>query len=89
MGVVDGEAARRVLVVDDDPDSAASLVGLLESRGYTIESANDAQPALKAATAQPLLFANGRVNDAASGNMYNTNSKLSAQARRAGGPRLR
>ncbi len=82
----DCEAARRVLVVDDDPDSADSLVELLGSRGNTIVSANDAQAALKDATAQPLPFSNGGVNDAASGNIHNTNSRLSAQTRRAGEP---
>ncbi len=40
---------RRVLVVDDDVDFANGLRDLLESRGYTIEIANDARAASKAA----------------------------------------
>jgi PAS domain S-box-containing protein len=40
---------RRVLVVDDDPDSADSLALLLSRRGFEVERAYDAESALRAA----------------------------------------
>jgi CheY-like chemotaxis protein len=40
---------RRVLVVDDNPDSAASLAMLLRSAGHTVEVAHDGERAVEAA----------------------------------------
>jgi len=38
--------ARRVLIVEDEPDLRELLVALLESEGYTVESAGDGAEAL-------------------------------------------
>jgi len=44
-------AAAEILLVDDDPDFAASLAGLLRLEGYAVEVAHDAKAALRAAAA--------------------------------------
>ena len=41
--------SRRILVVDDNEDSAESLTMLLRLQGHLVESANDGQHALEAA----------------------------------------
>ena len=46
----DDDAARRVLVVDDDVDFADSLGDSLEARGYAVATANDARQAIQATT---------------------------------------
>jgi len=39
---------RRILVVDDDPDTVLYLTSLLEDSGYQVESGNDQASALQA-----------------------------------------
>jgi signal transduction histidine kinase len=48
-GVPKGGAAKRVLVVDDNVDSATTLSWLLAEHGYTVEIAHDGPAGMKAA----------------------------------------
>ena len=50
------EEAKRILIVDDDPDAAAFLTRLLESRGYRTWTLNDPLEAVAAcSTVKPHL----------------------------------
>ncbi|MHC4700260.1 MAG: response regulator, partial [Planctomycetota bacterium] len=39
--MTDGKIGSRILVVDDDAEQAMSVKAILESRGYTVGTAND------------------------------------------------
>jgi CheY-like chemotaxis protein len=49
-------AARRVLVVDDDPDLRRRLRGLLEKDGWAVDEAGDGREALDRLAARPSLI---------------------------------
>ena len=48
-----GRPPVRILVVDDNPDSMALLVALLEAQSYTVETATTGQAALSSVAANP------------------------------------
>jgi len=43
--------AKKVLIIDDDPDFVESIVNLLEARGYEVQSAANGQEGLEKAKA--------------------------------------
>jgi two-component system, OmpR family, alkaline phosphatase synthesis response regulator PhoP len=45
--------AKRILIVDDEPDIVTSLEFLMEREGFEVEVAVDGEAALKAAEARP------------------------------------